>query len=226
MIEITTIKGDKYSYDETNQRIQAIKDFKCFKGAHLEDIYEFNKRKNIYVEYRNIFKTLKHQAHKTGRKNAPEVIEYEKKVKEFEEAQSLLHKKTQLKRPYEEVLKQKTTRPKKPIGIEAPDKPGKIALKTFGSFASRWALIQTASIVGDQLKDTDIPEAKKAPLISEQERWQTKAQEKANALLSAGGIATTTVGIVLQTGSKTGAKFAWYYLFELFYLFCVFKNPA
>ena len=67
--------------DEATQKIEEIQAFKCFKGAKIEDILEFNKRKNIYVEFRNIYKTLKKQAHQTKRKNAPEVAEFEQKVK-------------------------------------------------------------------------------------------------------------------------------------------------
>ena len=74
--------------DETNQKMEKIREFKCFKGAKIEDILEFNKRKNIYVEFRNIYKTLKRQAQKTKRKNAPEVEEYEQKVKALYQSMS------------------------------------------------------------------------------------------------------------------------------------------
>ena len=76
--------------DEATQKIEEIKTFKCFKGAKIEDILEFNKRKNIYVEFRNIYKTLKKQAHQTKRKNAPEVEEYEQKVKDLYRSMSAI----------------------------------------------------------------------------------------------------------------------------------------
>ena len=77
-----------------------------------------------------------------------------------------------------------------------------------GDFAKRWALIQAANYMGSKFRDTDIPEANGAPLIEEQARWQTAAQQKTNAFLAAGGITTATVGIVLHAGSAKGMKFA------------------
>ncbi len=48
-----------------------------------EDLLKYNKLKNTYVEYRKITNTLKKQAKQAGRRNAPEVAEYEVKTKEF-----------------------------------------------------------------------------------------------------------------------------------------------
>lgn len=60
--------------------IDEIDSFICPFGQKPSDIFEFNKLKNMYVEHRNLTKILKKQARQH---NSPEVVEFEKKTKEF-----------------------------------------------------------------------------------------------------------------------------------------------
>ncbi len=69
--------------EEYQNIIQAAKDYKCHLGLKNEDFYEYNKLKNMYVETRTIFKTLKKQARQKGNQNAPEVIQFAQKSKEL-----------------------------------------------------------------------------------------------------------------------------------------------
>ncbi len=69
--------------EEYKNIIDALKDYKCQYGLKNEDFIEYNKLKNMYVETRSIFKTLKRQAHKSGKKDAPEVVEFGRKSKEL-----------------------------------------------------------------------------------------------------------------------------------------------
>lgn len=69
--------------EEYQNVINAAKSYKCHLGLRNEDFLEYAKLKNIYVETRTIFKTLKRQAHKAGKKDAPEVAEYGRKSKEL-----------------------------------------------------------------------------------------------------------------------------------------------
>ena len=70
--------------DEMEQSLKGFENFKCpFKNADKSTVFEFQKLKNQYVEYRKIAKTLKKQAKQTGRKNAPEVTEFHQKASEF-----------------------------------------------------------------------------------------------------------------------------------------------
>ena len=67
--------------EEYQNIIQSAKDYKCHLGLKNEDFYEYNKLKNMYVETRTIFKTLKKQAKQKGNQNAPEVIQFAQKSK-------------------------------------------------------------------------------------------------------------------------------------------------
>ena len=69
--------------EEYKNITDAAKDYKCQYGLKNEDFIEYNKLKNMYVETRSIFKTLKRQAHKSGKKDAPEVAEFGRKSKEL-----------------------------------------------------------------------------------------------------------------------------------------------
>ena len=69
--------------EEYKNIIDGLKDYKCQYGLKNEDFIEYNKLKNMYVETRSIFKTLKRQAHKSGKKDAPEVVEFGRKSKEL-----------------------------------------------------------------------------------------------------------------------------------------------
>lgn len=63
--------------------IEDITNFKCPYSLTTEDVREYNKFKNMYVQHRKILKNLKKQTPK-GQPFPPEVQEYEQKTKEFE----------------------------------------------------------------------------------------------------------------------------------------------
>lgn len=69
--------------EEYQNIINTARDYKCHLGLNNEDFAQYNKLKNMYVETRTIFKTLKRQAHKSGKKDAPEVAEFGRKSKEL-----------------------------------------------------------------------------------------------------------------------------------------------
>lgn len=64
-----------------NEALEVLKNFKCHFGLNSSDMMEFIKYKNMYVEYRTIFKTLKRQ-NKNG-KNQKELQEFALKTKEI-----------------------------------------------------------------------------------------------------------------------------------------------
>lgn len=68
---------------EIADRLYAIENFDCPHRLKIADMLEFNKLKNMYVQYRKITNTLLKQAKHRGGKNAPEVIEYSNKTKEM-----------------------------------------------------------------------------------------------------------------------------------------------
>ncbi len=61
-----------------------ITHFKCPYSLTASDVTEYNKHKNLYIQYRKTFKTLKKQAAQRGFPFAPEVEEYGQKTKELE----------------------------------------------------------------------------------------------------------------------------------------------
>ena len=69
--------------EEYQNIINTARDYKCHLGLNNGDFAQYNKLKNMYVETRTIFKTLKRQAHKSGKKDAPEVAEFGRKSKEL-----------------------------------------------------------------------------------------------------------------------------------------------
>lgn len=77
---ISPLKEELERYQEN---IDAINSFRCDHKLTGKDMEEYIKAKNLYVQYRTTFKTLKRQARNP---NAPEIIEYGKKTKD------LLHK--------------------------------------------------------------------------------------------------------------------------------------
>lgn len=68
---------------EFEEIIYRIKNYDCPFNLTTEALLEYNKYKNMYVEHRNITKTLKRQAQKMDRHGAVEVMEFETKTKEF-----------------------------------------------------------------------------------------------------------------------------------------------
>ncbi len=82
----TSSKRLKPFYEEQarlKDTIDGIENYKCIYGLTNEDVKTYNKLKNTFVEYKKITSTLRKQAAKTGRKDAPEVLEYELKTKDF-----------------------------------------------------------------------------------------------------------------------------------------------
>jgi len=69
--------------NEIKSKIEEYKAFKCPWNLTNEDLEEYNKLKNQYVQHRKITNTLRKQAKQSGRKQADEVKEYELKTKEF-----------------------------------------------------------------------------------------------------------------------------------------------
>lgn len=70
--------------DNIKRIIEEIENFDCPYKLSGEHLVKYNKVKNQYVQFRKITTTLKKQSKKTGRKDAPEVIEYEQKTRAFE----------------------------------------------------------------------------------------------------------------------------------------------
>lgn len=77
---ISPLKAELERYEEN---MKAIQDFKCKFGHKAEDMDEYLKFKNLYVQNRTTLKALRRQAKNP---NAPEVAEFARKTKE------LLHK--------------------------------------------------------------------------------------------------------------------------------------
>ncbi len=75
---LSPLKNELERYKET---INEMKKFRCDFNLTSDDMLEFIKYKNMYVEYRTIFKTLKRQ-NKNG-KNQNEVQQFARKTKEI-----------------------------------------------------------------------------------------------------------------------------------------------
>ena len=71
--------------EKREQDIIAAHDFNCRWHHDDKDFEEYNKLKNLYVQTRTIYKTLKRQAKGKYKnpENVPEVVEYREKSKEF-----------------------------------------------------------------------------------------------------------------------------------------------
>lgn len=69
---------------EINQKtIDELASFKCYCNLSNEDLMEYNKIKNIYVQNRQIFKTVKKQEIKKNRQLTPEVQDFGAKLKDM-----------------------------------------------------------------------------------------------------------------------------------------------
>ena len=64
--------------------IESITNFECPFSLKAEDIKEYNKLKNLYIQFRKTAKALRRQAIPQGKPYPPEVYEYENKTKELE----------------------------------------------------------------------------------------------------------------------------------------------
>src|SRR5574344_1530468 len=65
---------------EFSENLDKLNAFKCRDGLTNNNLFDYIKYKNLHIENRKIAKTLKKQAKD---KNAPEVVEYEKKSSDF-----------------------------------------------------------------------------------------------------------------------------------------------
>lgn len=63
--------------------LKDLSGFRCEHGLTNQDVLDFNKIKNSYVELRKLVKILRKQALSKGNKNAPEVFEYDMKSKDL-----------------------------------------------------------------------------------------------------------------------------------------------
>jgi len=68
--------------ERIKETIDEINSLKCPYSLTNEDVIKYNKLKSTYVEYRRLTNMLKKQARQAGRKNAPEVLEYDNKSKD------------------------------------------------------------------------------------------------------------------------------------------------
>ena len=63
--------------------IYNIINYKCPYGLATDDLLNYNKHKNMYVEHRDITKTLRRQARNSDSQHPPEVAEFEQKTREY-----------------------------------------------------------------------------------------------------------------------------------------------
>jgi len=68
---------------EFDYKIEDMEDFKCHKGLSNNDLLEFVRAKDKFVEMRRLVKILRRQAKQKKRYDAPEVKEYDQKSKEL-----------------------------------------------------------------------------------------------------------------------------------------------
>ena len=69
---------------EANQaKIDECNEFVCYCKRSNEDLLEYNKIRDMYVQNRRTFKTIKKQEHKKNRPLSPEVIDFGNKTKEL-----------------------------------------------------------------------------------------------------------------------------------------------
>jgi superfamily II RNA helicase len=77
------LKGLYTEQERIRSIVEEIQNFHCPFKLTNQDLEEYNKNKNLYVQTVKIAKTLKRQAIEAGVKDAPEVIEYQRKAKEL-----------------------------------------------------------------------------------------------------------------------------------------------
>ena len=66
---------------EINTTIERFRAFRCIHGLTNDDMFEYIKNKNTYVEYRKIVKTLRKQMKNKSEEQSPEFIEFNNKTK-------------------------------------------------------------------------------------------------------------------------------------------------
>lgn len=68
---------------ELNETLERFRAFRCSHGLSNESLFEYNKNKNTYVEYRKIVKTLRKQMKNKSEEQSPEFVEFNKKTKDL-----------------------------------------------------------------------------------------------------------------------------------------------
>ncbi len=74
---ITPLLNELRQYEEN---IDALKNFKCPHKHNADDMEDYIKYKNLYVEHRTVLKALRRQSKNP---NAPEILQFKQKTKEF-----------------------------------------------------------------------------------------------------------------------------------------------
>lgn len=74
---LTPLLSELYQYEEN---IEALKNFKCPYKHNADDMEDYIKYKNLYVEHRTVLKALRRQSKNP---NAPEILQFKQKTKEF-----------------------------------------------------------------------------------------------------------------------------------------------
>ena len=68
---------------EITGTLERFRAFRCINGLSNEDMFEYNKKKNTYVEYRKIVKTLRKQMKNKNDEYSPEFVEFNNKTKKL-----------------------------------------------------------------------------------------------------------------------------------------------
>ncbi len=74
---ITPLLNELGQYKEN---METLKNFKCPHGHNTDDMNNYIKYKNLYVEHRTVLKALRKQ---TKNQNSPEILQFKEKTKEF-----------------------------------------------------------------------------------------------------------------------------------------------
>lgn len=69
--------------EENNKMIDGLSSFVCYHKLSNEDLFEYNKIREIYVENRRIFKTIQKQERSKNRQLSPEAVEFGRKTKQM-----------------------------------------------------------------------------------------------------------------------------------------------
>lgn len=70
-------------YDENKKMIDNLSEFVCHKKLSNQDLIDYNKVREVYVEHRRIFKTIQKQEKHKNRQLSPEAVDFGRKTKEM-----------------------------------------------------------------------------------------------------------------------------------------------
>ena len=70
-------------HDENQKMIDALSSFVCHYKLSNQDLFDYNKLREVYVENRRIFKTIQKQERSKNRPLSPEAIEFGRKTKQM-----------------------------------------------------------------------------------------------------------------------------------------------